>query len=771
MYKKILPLFFALLVSATTFVNAQDSDPYLGIIPAPVSVKKSGGEFVLSQETRIQADTPNNKAVVFFSSFLANNMAYNKQVGLRNATAGSNTIYLTSTGTDGLPAEGYRLIITPQQITVAGKGAGLFYGIQTLMQLMPLERSATAKIPCAVIEDYPRFGYRGVMLDVCRHFFSVEMVKRYIDIMAAYKLNTFHWHLTDDQGWRIEIKKYPRLTQIASMRAQTVIGNYRDRTPQQFDNTPHGGFYTQDQIRDVIKYADARFITIVPEIEMPGHAQAALAAFPELSCDPKLNYKVAETWGVFNDIYCPSEKTFAFLQDVLTEVIDLFPGKYIHIGGDEAPKTVWKNSKFCQDLIKKLNLKDEHGLQSYFIQRMEKFVNSKGRRIIGWDEILEGGLAPNATVMSWRGEEGGIAAAQQNHDVIMTPGSQGLYIDHSQGKLNQEPLSIGGNEPLSKIYSYNPTPAVLNVEQQKHILGVQANLWTEYITTDKKVEFMLLPRMLALSEIAWSPLANKNYTNFANTRLPGHLAWLDKNGYEFHVPVAIGATDTTMIASQLLVDLKPSVEGATIYYTIDGYTPRETELVYTKPIIYQVPIDQYRELQTIVVTKAGKRSPITRTMVYNKAPLPAVNYTGNNAGLKYQASAGTYVNTTQINAAAVIDTGIAKSFTTANSAFKKSFGKYGVVYSGYIRVDADGSYGFSTQSANGSVLYIDDLPIVDNDGRKGNFEQFGAIPILKGFHKIMIKYVDANPSNSNLRVYMTIPGKPKGEISPDMLYY
>lgn len=771
MYKKIPSLLFTILVTAISFASAQDTDPNLGIIPAPVSVKKSVGEFILSQETRIQADTPNNKAVVFFSSFLANNMAYNKQVGLRNANAGSNIIYLTSTGTEGLPAEGYRLTITPQQITVAGKGAGLFYGIQTLMQLMPLERVATAKIPCAVIEDYPRFGYRGVMLDVCRHFFSVEMVKRYIDIMAAYKLNTFHWHLTDDQGWRIEIKKYPRLTQVASVRAQTVIGNYRDRTPQQYDNTPHGGFYTQDQIRDVIKYADARFITIIPEIEMPGHAQAALAAFPELSCDPKLDYKVAETWGVFNNIYCPSEKTFAFLQDVLTEVIDLFPSKYIHIGGDEAPKVVWKNSKFCQDLIKRLKLKDEHGLQSYFIQRMEKFVNSKGRSIIGWDEILEGGLAPNATVMSWRGEEGGVAAAQQNHDVIMTPGSHGLYIDHAQGKLNQEPLSIGGNEPLSKIYSYNPTPAVLTPQQQAHIKGVQANLWTEYIATDKKVEFMLLPRMLALSEIAWSPLTKKDYSDFAYTRLPGHLAWLDKNGYEFHVPTAIGAMDTTMIASQLTVNLKSPVEGATIYYTIDGYTPRETEMAYTRPMTYQVPIDQYRELQTIVVTKAGKRSPITRTMVFNKAPLPAVSYTGASMGLKYQASAGTYVNTTQINAAAVVDTGIAKSFTTANAAFKKTFGKYGVVYNGYIKVDTDGNYGFSTQSLNGSVLYIDDLPIVDNDGRKGNFEQFGAIPLLRGFHKITIKYVDASLPNSTLRVYMTIPGKPKGELSPDMLYY
>ncbi|RFZ84366.1 beta-N-acetylhexosaminidase [Mucilaginibacter terrenus] len=770
MYKKISALLLAFAVT-TTIVNAQDTDPYMGIIPAPVSVKKAAGMFVLSQETRIQADTPNNKAVVFFSNYLRDHMAYNKQVGLRNANATSNSIYLTSTGTEGLPVEGYRLTITPQQITVAGKGVGLFYGIQSLIQLLPAERAAIAKIPAATIEDYPRFGYRGQMLDVCRHFFSVEFIKKYIDLMAAYKLNNFHWHLTDDQGWRIEIKKYPRLTQVASVRAQTVIGNYRDRNPQQYDNTPVSGFYTQDQIRDVVKYAADRYITVVPEIEMPGHAQAALAAFPELSCDPKLDYKVAETWGVFNNIYCPSEKTFSFLQDVLTEVIDLFPSKYIHIGGDEAPKTVWKNSKFCQDLIKRLNLKDEHGLQSYFIQRMEKFVNSKGRSIIGWDEILEGGLAPNATVMSWRGEEGGIAAAQQNHDVIMTPSSQGLYLDHTQGKLNQEPLGIGGNAPIYKTYAYNPTPAVLTPAQQKHIVGVQSNLWTEYITTENKVEYMLLPRMLAVAEVAWSPIANKNLKDFSETRLPGHLAWLDANDYNFRVPPAIGGKDTTIIATQYTVDLKSPVKGAKIYYTVDGYTPRETEMEYTKPMTYQVPIDQYREIQTIVVTPGGKRSPITKTTIYNKAPLPAVAYNGNNMGLKYQVSAGTYVNTTQVNSAAVIDTGIAKSFQTANSAFKKSFSKYGVVYNGYVKVDQDGTYGFSTSSVNGSVLYIDDIPVVDNDGRHGQWEQGSAVPLLKGFHKLTIKYVDSSLSTSTLRVYMTIPGKPKGELSPDMLYY
>jgi len=767
MLKKIFLLLCIVTAASTAMVSAQDSDPNLGIIPAPVSLKKSSGNFNINQKTVILADSLDNKAVLFLTDYLQNKAMLHVQLKQNNGTGTVNSIVLTSTGTDNLPADGYRLTITPQQVLIAGKGAGLFYGIQTLIQLMPADRAATAALPCVQIEDYPRFAYRGMMLDVCRHFFSVEFVKKYIDLMAAYKLNNFHWHLTDDQGWRIEIKKYPRLTQIASQRAQTVIGNYHDRTPQQFDNTPYGGFYTQDQIRDVVKYAADRYINIVPEIEMPGHSEAALAAYPELSCDPSLNYKVAETWGVFHDIYCPSDKTFSFLQDVLTEVMDLFPSKYIHIGGDEAPKDVWKKSEFCQQLMKQLGLKTEDELQSYFIQRIEKFVNSKGRSIIGWDEILEGGLSPNATVMSWRGEEGGIAAAQQSHNVIMTPGSGGLYIDQQQSKQNLEPLSIGGYDPLSKIYSYNPTPEVLTADQQKFITGVQANLWTEYIPSEIKADYMILPRLFALSEVAWSPLANKNFNDFANTRLPAHLAKLDAGNFDYRVPTAIGGLDTIVFGTKLNVNLKPSVSGAKVYYTIDGYDPRETDIAYSVPMTYDVPPDQYRELKTIVITPTGKRSISTHEIVYNKMPFAAVNFTGTAKGMKYQLLTGEFTGIDQLKGAPVIDTGTALSFNT--SAFKKNIKGFGVVYEGFIRIDADGVYGFSLASANGSQLLIDNQPVVDDDGKHGVFEQGGAAPLLKGFHRITVKYFDSGNSGL-LRVMMTIPGKPKGEISPDMMF-
>jgi hexosaminidase len=773
MYKKIFISLCVFMPLFTGLVNAQDNDPNMGIIPAPVSLKKTAGEFVLSRETTLLADSVTNKAVVFLRDYLLNKAMLKVKLKPNVAKGAANSIVLTSKGADNLPEGGYNLTITPQQVTITGKGAGLFYGIQSLIQLIPADKGAVAKLPCLQIDDYPRFGYRGLMLDVARHFFSVEFVKKYIDLMAAYKLNNFHWHLTDDQGWRIEIKKYPKLTQISSQRAQTVIGNYHDRTPQQFDNTPYGGYYTQDQIRDVVKYAADRYLNIVPEIEMPGHSEAVLAAYPEFSCDPSLTtYKVAETWGVFHNIYEPSDKTFNFLQDVLTEVMALFPSKYIHVGGDEVPKDAWKKSEFCQNLIKTLNLKDDNSsskedkLQSYFIQRIEKFVNSKGRSIIGWDEILEGGLSPNATVMSWRGEAGGIAAAKQNHNVVMTPGSGGLYIDHAQGKEN-EPLSIGGNEPLTKIYSYNPTPAELTAGQQKYILGVQANLWTEYIPTENKVEYMILPRILALSEVAWTPLANKNYTDFANTRLPGHLAWFDKNNFDYRVPTAIGAKDTIMFGSQLNVKLKSPVEGAKVYYTIDGYNPRETDMEYTIPMTYNVPPDQYRELKTIVITPSGKRSQITRAIMYNKTPLPAVNSTNTNKGLKYKLYTGEFTSVSQLNNAAVIDSGVAVSFNTAN--IKKNIKGFGVIYTGLIRIDTDGVYGFSTASANGSALLIDDQPVVDNDGKHGVFDQGGAVPLQKGYHKITIKYFDA-AGNGSLKVFMTTPDKPKGEVTPDMMF-
>lgn len=478
--------------------------------------------------------------------------------------------------------ENYHLTIDEKNISILAEGnsAGAFYAIQTLIQLLPVGKNKSLKIPCLQIKDSPRFEWRGMHLDVCRHFFPVDFIKKYIDMMAMYKMNTFHWHLTEDQGWRIEIKKYPKLTQVGAWRKGTMVGAYSD---QKYDSTLYGGFYTQEEIKEIVTYASNRHVTIVPEIEMPGHSVAAIASYPWLSCTGK-QIDVERGWGVYEDVYCTKDSTFQFLQDVLDEVISLFPGKYIHIGGDESPKTRWKVCPTCQAKIKSEHLKDEHELQSYFIKRIEKYVNSKGKQIIGWDEILEGGLAPNAAVMSWRGTDGGIAAAKQKHKVVMTPGSH-CYFDHYQAFPVDEPLAIGGYTPLEKVYNYEPVPDVLTVEEQQYIMGAQANVWTEYIIHQKEVEYMTMPRMAALAEVLWTKKELKNETNFLE-RLQQHFKLLDvypvnyaKAIYKVEQKINSSAKPQTI---ELELNANPSL--GTIYYTTDLSEPNSNSLKYKSPL-------------------------------------------------------------------------------------------------------------------------------------------------------------------------------------------
>ena len=535
MIKILAPLLFLFSAFAST---AQQ----INIIPQPKSIKQPqiAANFSITPSTQIVLEGSNmENAINFFNEYLKRFYLFKLKV-VKNSSS-KNTIRLNYDRLDNDIAGAYNFRVDGNGIYISGDNEnGVFYGIQTLIQLLPVPdaglktKPGKLTIPYVSIEDAPRFAYRGMHLDVARHFFPVSFIKKYIDYLAFHKLNTFHWHLTDDQGWRIAIKKYPRLTQVGSKRNGTIIGRYPGTGS---DNTSDSGFYTQEQIKDIVKYAAARYVTVIPEIELPGHSSAAIAAYPELSCFP--NEKtvipenmisttsirkqaegekklVQETWGVFEDVFCPSEYTFNFLQDVLDEVMKLFPSPYIHIGGDECPKEAWKRSAFCQQLIKEKGLKDEHGLQSFFIQRMEKYINSKGRKIIGWDEILEGGLAPNATVMSWRGEQGGIDAAKQKHDVIMTPGNP-VYFDHTQS-LNEDSITIGGYNPIEKVYAYEPIPKELNEQEGKYVLGAQANVWSEYMKNSNKVEYMILPRLAALSEVLWSPKEKRNWEDF-ETRL------------------------------------------------------------------------------------------------------------------------------------------------------------------------------------------------------------------------------------------------------------
>ncbi len=420
----------------------------------------------------------------------------------------------------------------------ARRPAGAFYAIQTLRQLLPVEifRQATVRgvawtVPGVAIEDMPRFSWRGIHLDVARHFMPKEFVKKYIDLAALHKLNRFHWHLTDDQGWRIEIKQYPKLTEVGAWRSATIIGHPQgDSSTWRYDGQRHGGFYTQDDVREIVAYAQARFVTIVPEIEMPGHSQAAIAAYPELGNTGR-TLPVATFWGVDENILNPSDATIQFEQNVLTEVMGLFPGHWIHTGGDEAPKAQWKASPLAQGRIRELGLKDENELQGYFTRRMDEFLTAHGRSLIGWDEILEGGLAPNAVVMSWRGIGGGIAAAQAGHDVVMTP-TDYTYFDYYQSTdTTREPLAIGGYLPLDSVYAYEPVPDTLSPEQARHVLGSQGQVWTEYIPDPKRVEYMAYPRACALAEVVWTPRAERDFSDFWS-RLAVHLkrlAILDVN--------------------------------------------------------------------------------------------------------------------------------------------------------------------------------------------------------------------------------------------------
>lgn len=763
-------LFFLTLVCSVQFSYSQSSDPGLGIIPAPQSVSISGGQFTFSKEAAIMYENDSDRRIAeLFRDFLRDNYFLDLPVAKAFVTAPKAVINFSSLNYAGTNSEGYVLSISPDHITVSGRDAGLFYGMETLMQLLPLKKEAEPKIPCAKISDEPRYKYRGLHLDVGRHMFPVSFIKKYIDLIAQYKLNTFHWHLTEDQGWRIEIKKYPKLTQVGGFRDQTLIGHYHDRMPQTYDGTRYGGFYTQAEVKDIVAYAASKFVTVIPEIEMPGHSVAALAAYPQLGCGDDLGaFRVEEKWGVFHDIFCAGkEDTFKFLEDVLTEVMMLFPGQYIHIGGDEAPKTRWERCKYCQKRIADNNLKNERGLQSYFIHRIEQFVNSKGRKIIGWDEILEGGLAPNATVMSWRGVGGGIAAAKMKHDAIMTPGSH-MYFDRYQGNPVQEPVAIGGFLPLEEVYSYNPTPVSLSPDYQKYIIGVQANIWTEYIKTPAHVEYMLIPRILALSEVAWTLPQKKNYAQFSEQRVPKHLARIDQTNTVYRVPVAIGAKDTTIISARYMLNLAPSVEGATVYYTIDGYTPGETAKRYDGPVPVIVPPDEKRIIKTIVITPTGKRSAVTTTIVSNLSPLPALNPVQRQSGLKYYFVPGEFDLAANVNISGATETGIVAQINLDKGQDKVR--SYGMIFDGYINIYQPGIYTFSTKSDDGSRLLIDDMVVVDNDGRHSSFELTGAVNLAAGMHRLQVRSFQLGGS-SGLKVFMGRPGSARTEIPGEILFY
>jgi len=582
-------LFFASAILAVALFSCKNETPMsVSIIPQPNQLEVFPGKMEINQNTRILFDENDGSKQV--AEYLASSLAslgFNLEMAVftEKESGGNAILFQINSIKNDLGDEGYQLSVNPHSAKVtANTPAGLFYGVQSLLQLFPVQlfekekQLAKFEIPILEITDQPRFPYRGMHLDVCRHFFPVEFVKQYIDLLAMYKFNTFHWHLTEDQGWRIEIKKYPKLAEIAAYRDSTVIGHGDAENPK-YDGQRYGGYYTQEQIKDIVQYAAERHITIIPEIEMPGHSLAALSAYPELACTPG-PFQAATTWGVFDDIYCTKEETFTFLEGVLDEVMELFPSTYIHIGGDEAPKARWEKCAVCQANMKKYNLKDEMELQSWFNHRIEKYLNEHGRQLIGWDEILEGGLSPNATVMSWRGTEGGIAAAKQGHDAIMAP-TDYCYLDYYQANPEFQPLAIGGFVTLKKVYTYEPVPAELPAEEAKHILGAQANLWTEYISTPEQALYMVLPRMAALAEVDWCEPSNKDWPDFQR-RINQHYQVYEALGLNYcpgSYKIDITSTpDST--SNTILVSMESEIYNPEIRYTTDGSIPNTESEVY-----------------------------------------------------------------------------------------------------------------------------------------------------------------------------------------------
>ena len=595
------------------------------IIPKPLDVNCKGDASFLLKDGVAVIYPENNQKMQDNAEFLVDYVE--RQTGVKlTSHAGmpvDGAICLTLDLSDD-NAEAYKLIVNDKRVCISGASeAGVFYGIQTLRKSLPVAQDINVNLSAVEIYDKPRFAYRGAMLDVARHFYTVDEVKTFIDMLALHNINRFHWHLTDDQGWRIEIKKYPKLMSVASERKETVVGRWYSGI---YDGKPYGGYYTQDELRDVIDYAAKRHITIIPEVDLPGHMQAALTAYPELGCTGG-PYEVRTIWGVSQDVLCVgNDFTLQFVKDVLSEVADIFPSEYIHIGGDECPKVRWEKCPKWQERIKSLGLKSdakhtkEQRLQSYMIQEAAKYLKEKGKRIIGWTEILEGGLVPDATLMSWIGESGGIEAAHQHHDVIMTPNTY-LYFDYYQSKkVEDEPLAIGGYLPIEKTYNYEPMPKELTKEEQQYIKGVQANLWTEYIPVFSQVQYMVLPRLGAAAEVQWTDPSKKDYKDFLR-RVPHLVAVYDCYGWNYATHVYDVNVDmkADTVNHVLNVQLSTMADDP-IYYTLDGQDPTEKSLKYTKPFT----IDQSVVLKTMAVHPDRTSKISVDTIRFNKATLKPV---------------------------------------------------------------------------------------------------------------------------------------------------
>ena len=750
----------------------------INIIPKPQSLVQNEGEFRLNEKTCFYASTPETKTIAsFFASRI--NRSTGNAMAVTDSEPSKNVISLLIDASLDVNDEGYTLDVTSSAVVVKAKTPqGLFYGMQSFMQLLPAEIESPEIVenilwsaPCVTIKDEPRFGYRGIMLDPVRHFMSVEDVKRNLDVLALFKINRMHWHLTDDQGWRIEIKKYPKLTEIGSVRREG-------------EGYEYGGFYTQENIKDVVRYAAERFITVIPEIEIPGHEMAAIAAYPELSCTGK-QFKPRIIWGVEDIVLCAGkESTFEFFEDVFKEVIELFPGEYIHIGGDECPKTEWEKCSLCQKRIREegLTAKDGHTaeerLQSYFVQRVEKMLAKYGRKIIGWDEILEGGLAPTATVMSWRGEDGGIASANMGHDVIMTPNPNGMYIDHFQGDYKIEPVAIGGYTLPKKIYDYNPVPDTLERENKGHFIkGVQCNAWSEYMYTNELREYRTYPRILALSEIAWTEVKNKDYEDFER-RLNNAYVRLDGHDINYHIPQPEqpnGSCNFVAFTDKATLEFK-TTRPIKVVYTIDGKEPNPESTEYVSPIEFA----ESATLKIRSVLPSGKMSS-TRVITVEKQTLaPAKDVKSKKPGLKMSVTDGVYLESSYLGEVRDWKISTIESLRELTRVVKtdesmRGVNQYAAIATGYVDIPEDGVYYFSSELEE---VWINGRLLVNNKGEVKRFSRKDhSVALSKGLHELKAVFlghiIGGWPSNWNDgSIRIRKEGTEKFErITPEQLFH
>lgn len=765
----LIPFLILLMITECyTLHRKSEGSNHLPVIPRPVSVK------LLADSCRVT-----NPLIIYYSDeelsysaeYLLDRLATLRHIAgqsrLTSVIPPGNGAIILTLDKEVKHEEGYRLAIGENLQLAGRKPQGVFYGVQTLIQLIyDSGDSANAIVlPAMEIEDFPRFSWRGMHLDVSRHFFDKEFIKKYLDILALHKMNTFHWHLTDDQGWRIEIKKYPQLTEIGAWRADRESMPWNSRTPQEpGEKATYGGFYTQEDIREIVDYAARRYITIVPEIEMPAHCSSALAAYPQFSCTGKvLTVPTGGIWPVANLFCAGNDSTFIFLQDVLREVMELFPSQYIHIGGDEAEKSDWRNCPKCQQRIKKEKLKDENELQSYFIQRIEKFLNQNNRILIGWDEILEGGLADNAVVMSWRGIQGGITAAKMKHQVIMTPSSH-CYFDYYQSWDREiEPLAIGGYIDLRKVYSYEPIPKELSKKESKFILGAQGNVWTEFILSGPHVEYMALPRMSALSEVVWTPAELRQENSFL-VRLSAFLNLLHDLNVNYHVPAPAGLRKEMIFIDSLKIELTNPFPFGEIWYTLDGNDPQPGKSYrYIAPFI----ISQQSEIRTALFLNNGKKSMIKSAKIIRKSPRPSMSLRQElETGVRYKYFKGEIASLNEFDHLNLYTSGILNQLRLPA---ERADDHFGLILQGYLKIPVTGVYFFKVLSDDGSRLFIDDELVVNNDGLHDMEAVEGQIPLEKGFHFIQIWYFEASGAEA-LEVRLKGPGIVEKEIPTEMLF-